>query len=91
MTKVLTSHAANINRKDPTNGETILHHHIKNDSKWAAEFLIDSGARVDLVDNQNESVLHYLAKKKKIGKIRGKNEYKNKSKYHKKILKIFSP
>ena len=35
---------------------------------------MDHGARLDLVDNKNESVLHYLAKRKKLGELKSTTE-----------------
>jgi len=64
---VLSSHNANLNRKDSSSGATILHLYIKNGDKWASEFLLDSGARLDLLDNNNETVLHYLGRKNALG------------------------
>ena len=73
LAKVLTSHNANINRKDKQ-GSTLVQRYVNESNKWAVEFLLDAGARLDLVDNKNESVLHYLAKKKKLGELKNTTE-----------------
>ena len=73
LAKVLTSHSANINRKDKQ-GSTLVQRYVIESNKWAVEFLLDAGARLDLVDNKNESVLHYLAKTKKLGDLKNTTE-----------------
>ena len=70
----MVSHNANINRKNSSTGASILHQYIADGNRWAAEFLLDHGARLDLVDNRNESVLHYLAKRKKLGELKSTTE-----------------
>ena len=60
--KILTSHGANINRKDGQTGSTLIQMAVERDDHWATQFLFDSSARLDLVNNQNENILHTFAK-----------------------------
>ena len=64
--KILTSHGANINRKDSETGSTLIQMAVERDDHWATQFLFDSSARLDLVNNKNENILHTFAKKQKL-------------------------
>ena len=64
--KILTSHGANINRKDANTGSTLIQMAVERNDDWATQFLFDSAARLDLVNAQNENILHTFAKKQKL-------------------------